>query len=124
MSTSQRIGLAVSNTPLAPNDLIVTEAGLEIVTDALAVGQHVRQRLMTFVGEWFLDNRVGVPWLSRIMARKFDPELAESVVKAEILKTDGVREITAFSVSFSKTTRGLNIKEIEVLTDYDEVVKI
>lgn len=121
---SQRIGLAISNTPEAPNDLIVSEAGLVLAYDALAVGQHVRQRLMTFIGEWFLDKNVGVPWLNRIMGRKFDPELAEAVVKAEILKTDGVAAITSFSIAFDKTNRGIYIREIEILTDYDEVVRV
>lgn len=118
---SPRIGLAISH---AANDLIVDEDGLVLVYEAQAVGQHVRQRLMTFQGEWFLDKNVGVPWLVRILGNKFDPDLAESVVKAEILKTDGVREITSFSVSFAKATRGLIIKEVEVITDYDEVIRV
>ena len=117
---TQRMGLAIDQ---ATCDLVVTDT-LHLVYDAEAVGQHVRQRLMTFLGEWFLDKRVGVPWLHRILGNKFDPDLAESVVKAEILKTDGVTQITSFSVSFNKTTRGLIIKEIEVLTDYDEVIRV
>lgn len=94
------------------------------VEDAEAVGQHARHRLQTHAGEWFLDTTAGVPWLSDILGRRYDPALAESVVKAEILDTDGVTEITSFSVGFDKATRGLIINEVEVMTVFDEVASL
>lgn len=119
---SERISIGISQ---PGNDLYFDSLNsLVMVRDALAVGQHIRQRLQTFIGEWFLDTAVGVPWLDQILGRKYDPALAEAVVKAEILKTDGVVEITSFAVSFLKETRGLRIRSIEVLTDYDEVIKV
>lgn len=116
------IGLALDP---ETNDLFLRADGsLAVVTGAEAVGQHVRQRLKTFAGEWFLDTTAGVPWLSQIMGKKYDPALAEAVVKAEILDTDGVVEITSFSVGFDRTERRLNIKDVEVLTVYDSEVTI
>lgn len=97
---------------------------LVLVRDASAVGQHVRQRLMTFQGEWFLDTTAGVPWLAQIMGKDYDPALAEAVVKAEILNTDAVTEITTFSVGFNRGTRDLQIRNIEVLTEYDLEVRV
>ena len=119
---SRRVSLAID--PTLKNDLVFEASSLVLAWDAEAVGQHVRQRLQTFLGEWFLDTGVGVPWLDQLLGRKYDPALAEAVVKAEILKTDGVREINSFSVSFLETTRGLRIRSIEVLTVYDEVIKV
>lgn len=116
------IGLALDPTT---NDLFLrADKSLAVVTKAEAVGQHVRQRLKTFQGEWFLDTTAGVPWLAQIMGRGYDPALAEAVVKAEILATDGVKEITSFSVSFDRTLRNLIIRDIEVLTIYDEEVRV
>lgn len=106
------------------NDLFLEANSLAVVTGAEAVGQHVRQRLMTFSGEWFLDTTAGVPWLAQIMGAKYDPALAEAVVKAEILDTDGVVEITGFSVGFDQGVRRLNIRDVEVLTTYDQEVAI
>lgn len=117
-----RIGLALNE---ATNDLFLSSDGnLATVTDAEAVGQHGRQRLQTHAGEWFLDTTCGVPWLSQILGRSADPALAEAVVKAELLETDGIEEITSFSVSFDQGTRGLIINEIEALTMFDEVVSV
>lgn len=120
--TSVRFGLAIDQ---VTNDLFLAGDGnLATVTDAHAVGQHVRQRLSTFAREWFLDTTAGVPWLDQILGKAYDPALAESVVKAEILNTDGVTEITSFSVSFDKATRGLIIRSVEVGTIFDEEVQV
>lgn len=115
--TLSRIGLAIDPTT---NDLFLQSNGeLAVVKDAAAVGQHVRQRMMTFEGEWFLDTTAGVPWLDQIMGKNYDPTLAEAVVKAEILDTDGVTEITSFSVRFNRSVRNLDIHSVEVMTEYD-----
>lgn len=112
------IGLAIDPTT---NDLFLrTDGSLAIVTGAEAVGQHVRQRVMTFEGEWFLDVTCGLPWLDQLFGRRYDPALAEAIVKAEILDTDGVTEITSFSVAFKSALRNLVIKDVRVLTVYDE----
>lgn len=106
------------------NDLFTEGNSLAVVQGSEAVGQHARQRLMTFQGEWFLDTTAGVPWLAQIMGNKYDPALAEAVVKAEILDTDGVVEITSFSVGFDQGIRRLNIRDVEVLSIYDEEVSL
>lgn len=117
-----RIGLALDE---ATNDLFLSDDGnLAMVTDAEAVGQHGRQRLQTYSGEWFLDTTCGVPWLDQVLGKGYDPALAEAVVKAELLDTDGIEEITSFSVAFDKGSRGLIINEIEVLTMFDEEVTV
>lgn len=120
--TEVRIGLAIDQ---ASNDLyLAADGNLAVATDALAIGQHVRQRLQTHAGEWFLDTTCGVPWLDQILGRQYDPALAESVVKAEIMNTDGVEDITSFSVGFERNTRGVIIDEVNVLTIFDEEVQI
>jgi len=120
-----RVGLALRRDGSAPADLYLDASGnLALVRDAEAVGQHVRQRLMTHEGEWFLDNQAGVPWVRDILGREYDPVMAESVLKAEILDTDGVTEITSFSVRFDHEVRGLSAFDIDVLTVYDQEVSV
>lgn len=116
------IGLAIDP---ATNDLFVDRtANLALVYDAEAVGQHVRQRLKTFQGEWFLDTEVGMPWLKDIFGKAYNPALSEAIVKAEILDTKGVVRIETFAVSFDRHTRGLLINGIEILTVYDEATRV
>ena len=123
--TEPRIGLALRRDGSAPADLYLDESGsLAVVRDTEAVGQHVRQRLMTYLGEWFLDRFVGVPWIRDIVGHGYDPVMAESVLKAEILDTDGVTEINSFSVRFDNSTRGLAAYDIDVMTDYDQEASV
>lgn len=119
---TNHIGLAIDQTT---NDLYLDSSNnLAMAKDAQAVGEHVRQRLMTFYGEWFLDTTAGVKWLTEILGQRYDPALAEAVVKAEILDTDGVTGISGFSVSFVRGRRELNIRGIQVATVYREEVTI
>lgn len=123
--TLSRMGLSLKREGSAPADIHMDANGnLVFVHDAEAVAQHVEQRLMTHEGEWFLDADVGVPWVRDILGGQYDPVLAESVLKAEILDTDGVVEITTFSVRFDRSTRGLGASNITVLTEYDEEANI
>lgn len=117
-----RLGLGIDQ---ATNDLHLDGDGnLVMVEDALAVGQHVRQRLMTYEGEWFLDTQAGVPWLEQIMGRQPDLQLAEAVMKAEIADTDGVTAIEEFSIRFFRGNRQLDVPRATVLTEYDERVSL
>lgn len=120
------IGIALKSPDgLAPHDIhLDSNNELAIVTDAEAVGQHARQRLMTHHGEWFLDNECGVPWLDDILGRQYDPALAEAVIKAEIVQTHGVTEITSFSASFNPRRRELGAYSISVRTTYDVEVSL
>jgi hypothetical protein len=123
--TIERFGLALRRDGSAPADLYLDELGsLAVVKNAEAVGQHVRVRLMTYEGEWFLDNQVGVPWIRDIVGHQYDPIMAESVLKAEILDTDGVTDISSFSVRFDNSTRGLSAFNIDVVTEYEQEVNI
>lgn len=126
MTVVERIGLSLAPpAPGKPYDLHLDASGnLALVRDAEAVAQHARQRLMTFEGEWFLDTTAGVPWLADLFGKAFDTALAEAVVKAELLDTDGVVEIASFSVRFGAVARNLIISDINVVTDYDEAVSI
>ena len=123
--TIERVGLALRRDGTAPADVYLDDTNsLAMVYDAEAVGQHARQRLMSFYGEWFLDNTKGVQWIRDILGKQYDAVLAESVLKAEILDTDGVTEITEFSVRFDREVRGLSAYDIVVMTEYDEETSV
>jgi hypothetical protein len=120
--TTSHFSLAIDQ---RTNDIFLSDDGnLSTVSNAEAVGQHARQRLSTFKTEWFLDTTAGLPWLDEVLGHNYDAALAEAIVKAELSNTDGVTEITSFSVSFDFATRGLVIKSVDVNTVYDEEVSL
>jgi len=97
---------------------------LAVVTDAEAVGQHARARLLSFVNEWFLDTEAGVPWLEEILGRSFDRVLAEAIIKETILDTDGVTSLREFLVSFDRRLRRVRTDSVRAFTEYEKTVSI
>lgn len=105
------------------NDIELDATGnLKMVYDAEAVGQHARQRLSFFKGEWFLDPSVGVDWFGRILGGlpSLTP-LAEAIVKATILKTPGVTAINSIDTVYDSASRGAQVRTCEVETEFDTI---
>lgn len=108
----------------ATHDLVFQNGSLVMVYDAEAVAQRVKQHLRLFLREWFLDTTRGVPWIDYVFVRPFDQATAEAVVKDAVLSVPGVREITSFGVNFYPEQRRFDIYEMQIRTDFDEVVSV
>ena len=108
------------------NDLTLDETGnLRMVYDAEAVGEHARQRLMFFKGEWFLDPSVGVDWFGQVLgSASTRMQVAEAIVKRVILQTPGVTGLRQVSTTYDRAIRGVRIESVEVDTEFDEPVTI
>lgn len=122
---TDHVTFAVTGPETGPADLFLDDTNnLAMATKAEAVGQHGRQRLKAYEGEWFLDLEAGVPWLDEVLGKRFDPVAAEAVMKDCLLDTEGVTEVTGFSTRFDRSTRELTSSNISVMTEYDEEVSI
>lgn len=114
----QRVGISI----IPFNDIGLDETGnLAMVRDAEAVGQHARQRLTFYRGEWFLDPAVGVDWFGLVLGqRPARIDIAEAVVKKTILGTPGVTGIIEIQTDFDRLTRGVPVRKCAVETEYDD----
>lgn len=74
----------------------------------------VRQRLMTrfkfFQGEWFLDERLGVPYFRSVLVKNPDLGVVRSIFRRIILTTPGVISITHFEVRYNDSARHLEFE--------------
>lgn len=87
--------------------------------DAVALG--IRDRLLLFAGEWFLDLDAGVPYLpsvdgsnavterAALLGQKFDPVKTRAAFRREILSVPGVVAVPVLLTSFDGPTRRLAI---------------
>ncbi len=89
-------------------DLLVTNNALMLNSGREAIRQHLEIRLRTFLGEWFLDTDVGVPWYRDILGKNPQFVLISQILKGVVLDTPGVTELTAFSLEY-KNTRELSV---------------
>lgn len=78
---------------------------IQPITGAARVAQSLRIRLRTWLGDWFLDTRHGVPYVESILKGNPNPAIVESILRAQILDVEGVQSITSFSLFIDPATR-------------------
>lgn len=86
-------------------DLEIIEGNPSLTITVDAIRQHLSQRLKTFLGEWFLDSRIGVPYFQHILQKNPNPVVVDAVLKKEIIQTPGVEELIQFDVDIDEATR-------------------
>lgn len=100
-------------------DFKLTSGGdLDFSTDDLvlldhieAVAQHLRIRLRFFLGEWFLDQRVGIPYFEKILGKVGRREnVVRSILRKAILDTSGVEALRSLSLTYTGETRLLTLE--------------
>ena len=96
-------------------DLLTHRVVLENNNLALSSGiddiaQDVQTRLKTFLGEWYLDTRIGVPYYSRILGQKPQIGLIKGVFRDTIMTTPGIIRITQLDLTYEGATRGVIVR--------------
>ena len=81
----------------------VTESLLESTT------QRVRIRLLTFLGEWFLNTEYGVPYFQRIFQKATPKSVVDSIFKSHILDDRDVLALVEFNSTFDNVTRAYSM---------------
>lgn len=112
--------------PASFNDWHLDATGnLAVVRDAEAVGQHVRQRILAWKNEWFLNPEAGVDWTRYVLGRPpGEREIAEATIKREILATPGVVSILQFESEYDRRSRGLRLTRVSLQTAFDDIVDV
>lgn len=91
-------------------DIAIVNGDFALVTGVDETVQFLIQRLKLFLGEWFLDETLGLPYFDEVFVKNPDPIALDSIFKTYILKSPGVLELTAFSLDFDTPTRTLSIR--------------
>ena len=86
-------------------DLVVVDGLLVRVETADAVRQNLRQRLITFFGEWFLDKTLGVPYFEHVFKKQINASVLDAIFKNVIINTPGVTELLEFDIDVETSTR-------------------
>lgn len=103
------------------NELLLDGTRIARVVDGAQVVQAVRSRLLFYLGEWLLDTTAGVPYTQQIFVKPANLPRVESLLKTEILQTDGVAELISFSLVFDRTTRQVSV-QFRARTTFDTII--
>lgn len=65
------------------------------------VGQRLKIRLLTFLGEWSFNTVYGVPYFQMLLGKKQTSKAAADLIfQQQILAEEGVKEIVTFNSTF------------------------
>lgn len=86
-------------------DLDLAGDRASLVTGADAVAQKIGVRLRLFRGEWFLDERVGVPYYEQVLVKNPNLVAIRSLFRRAIATTPGVEEVTSLDLTVDTAQR-------------------
>lgn len=91
------------------NDIKLTNGRASLETDALIVGAiKLRNRLQFFLGEWFLDTRLGFPWFQYVLIKNPDLGIIRRLFLKAILATEPFQDVPELILKYQPETRRLS----------------
>ena len=105
---------------LISHDLETQNRDLYIVDRRDRVRQHLRIRLWFFLGEWYLNTGVGVPFFEEIFVKAPNIPRIENILKVVILETPDVTELLKFVVDYSAQQRTFDL-DFRANTTFGEI---
>lgn len=108
-------------------DLEIVDGDVPLITGQQAVQQFLNSRLKMFLGEWFLDETKGIPYLDKILVKNPNPIAVDAIFKTEILNSPGVMELLSYKSEINFTLRKAKISFVARsqdggLIEFDETV--
>jgi hypothetical protein len=88
---------------------------VEVLRGVAAIAQRLRVRLQFFLGEWFLDQRQGMPYFQVVFVKNPDISLIQSVFRRAILQTPGVLAVKKLTTTFDRANRTFTVSPLEIV---------
>ena len=73
------------------------------------IAQRVRCRLQYLKGEWYLDQRAGVPWMQAMAAKGTTRARMARIIRAALASTPGVSRVKSVTVAATTIDRSATI---------------
>lgn len=90
------------------NDLQVSEGNLTIIRDLdLVIAQKLTCLMQLYLGEWFADTRIGMPYYQAILVKGADLNAIGQIFRNAFSQVNGVKSIVSADLNFISTTRTL-----------------
>jgi hypothetical protein len=103
-------------------DLALENGTLVFCSGAAFYRQKLAARFKFFLGEWFLDQRLGLPYYQNVFVKNPDLDLIRSLFRRVILTTPGIKSIKTFTLSFDPAARKLSFSFHALLVGDEAIV--
>lgn len=91
-------------------DIDITSGRTTLVTDPIQAGLiKLRNRFKLFLGEWFRDTRIGVPWFTKVLVKNPSIPLLESIFRQVVINTPPFVDSRDLKVTINSKTRQADV---------------
>lgn len=88
---------------------------LRLLRGGEAILQRVKVRFRFFLGEWFLDQRLGIPYYRDILVKRPNLPLIGGIFRQALATTPGIKAVRELTTTLDNSRRRL-------LVDFDAVL--
>jgi hypothetical protein len=124
------VGVAPSAVPLVgyaviERDKVTGDVKLpvRIIRGPDAIVQRIKQKFGFFLGEWFLDQRLGLPYFEDILVKNPDIGQVTSIFRSTLVGTPGLGQVLSINVEVDKRTRTGSVNFEALLEDPSVIVR-
>ena len=99
------------------SDIVLTDDGdIMLIDNAERVAQQIVISLRFWLGEWFLDTSLGVPYLEYVLVKNPNINHVRQVIAEAIMQVTGVSKVDRLDFDYDAVNRALSVI-YEVETD-------
>lgn len=112
------------------HDVVLVGGDVVWTAGSPGVRQAIKIAVLTFLGEIFYDQSIGVPWIeypgvvppeNAILGSRYTSGRAESVLAAVILAVPDVGSLISITSSFERSTRTLSVAWVVATAFGDQI---
>ena len=88
------------------HDIFINSNGnLDLITGIEALSQKCEQRILLFLGEWFLDVTRGLPYFQNILGYGKDKAIVTNIITTELKKEKEVLQVLSDNFVYNANDR-------------------
>jgi hypothetical protein len=99
----------VSLLPDADGDIAIVNGRWTFARGVTAIEQGIQARLGVLLGEWFLDESVGVPYYQSVLVKNPNETLIREVIRRALAATPGVTRVDSIALAIDSAARHARI---------------
>ena len=90
-------------------DITIVNGALQLVEGDDEIVQGVELKILSFVGDWFLDLVFGIPYWGRVFARGINEADLYGIFTLAIQQSDGIEAVENLNIDIDSRTRTLDL---------------
>lgn len=99
------------------DDLDLSTGDFQLISGLDEMRQVILISLRTFLGEWFLDTRIGAPWYEEILGQKPNLPVVQAFIENVLLAVPGVTQVLNLEADYIGATRVLTVSFDAITTE-------